>query len=90
MTDLEQLRKTLLRDTRGGYDRLDPGEIADMEQYCRDYVRFISEAKIEREATKWTIAAAEAVGFRPFTPGMELRPGDKVAIADDVYMVCAD
>ena len=78
MTDLEQLRKTLLRDTRGGYDRLDEGDTAAMETYCRDYIRFISEAKTEREAVKWTVAAAEAAGYRPFVPGMEIKPGDKV------------
>ena len=78
MTDIEQLRKTLLRDTRGGYDRMDASETGTMEAYCREYIRFISEAKTEREAVKWTVAAAEAAGYRPFTPGMELQPGDKV------------
>ena len=78
MTDLEQLRKTLLRDTRGGYDRMDASELPAMEAYCRDYVRFISEAKIEREAVQWTVAAAEAAGYRPYVPGMTLKPGDKV------------
>ena len=78
MTDIEQLRKTLLRDTRGGYDRMDRAEIPAMETYCREYIRFISEAKTEREAVKWTVAAAEAAGYRPFTPGMSLNPGDKV------------
>ena len=58
MTDIEQLRKTLLRDTRGGYDRMDRAEIPAMETYCREYIRFISEAKTEREAVKWTVAAA--------------------------------
>ena len=78
MTDIEQLRKTLLCDTRGGYDRMDASETGTMEAYCREYIRFISEAKTEREAVKWTVAAAEAAGYRPFTPGMELQPGDKV------------
>ena len=78
MTDIEQLRKTLLRDTRGGYDRMDRAEIPAMETYCREYIRFISEAKTEREAVKWTVAAAEAAGYRPFTPGLALNPGDKV------------
>ena len=78
MTDIDQLRKTLLRDTRGGYDRMDASENGTMEAYCREYLRFISEAKTEREAVKWTVAAAEAAGYRPFTPGMELQPGDKV------------
>ncbi len=78
MTDLEQLRTTLLRDTRSGYDRMDSAEQPALEAYCRDYIRFISEAKTEREAAKWTIEKAEAAGYKPFVPGMDLKPGDKV------------
>ncbi len=78
MTDLEQLRKTLARDTRGGYDRMDSAELPAMEAYCSDYLRFLSGAKTEREATAWTIAAAENAGYRPYVPGMTLNPGDKV------------
>ena len=33
MTDIEQLRKTLLRDTRGGYDRMDRAEIPALATY---------------------------------------------------------
>src|SRR5699024_5040498 len=35
-------------------------------------------AKTEREAVTYTVAAAERAGFRPLTPGMSLKPGDKV------------
>ena len=78
MTDLEQLRKTLLRDTRGGYERIDRTELPAMDAYCRDYIRFLSEVKTEREAVVWTIAEAEAAGYRKYIPGTELKPGDKV------------
>ena len=78
MSELEQLRTALLRDTRCGYDRMDRAELPAMDSYCRDYVDFISRAKIEREATARTIELAEAAGYRPYVPGTALKAGDKV------------
>ena len=78
MSELEQLRTALLRDTRCGYDRMDRAERPALEGYCRDYMDFISRAKIEREAVRRTIELAEAAGYRPYAPGMDLKAGDKV------------
>ena len=77
MSDVELLRKSLLRDNRNGYDRMDAREKPAMEAYCRDYMDFISHAKTEREAVRATIAKAEAAGYRPWAPGMTVTPGDK-------------
>ena len=49
-----------------------------MESYCKEYMKFISDCKMEREAVKWTIEAAEKAGFRELKPGMQLKPGDRV------------
>ncbi len=78
MSELEQLRTALLRDTRCGYDRMDRAEQPAMDAYCKDYMDFLSRAKIEREATARTIELAEAAGYRPYVPGMDLKAGDKV------------
>ena len=78
MSELEQLRTELLRDTRCGYDRMDRAERPALEGYCRDYMDFLSRAKTEREAARRTIELAEAAGYRPYTPGMDLKAGDKV------------
>ena len=74
----EQLRKALAYEKKNGYDRLLPGELEAMEDYCTGYKQFLDAGKTERECVDRTIALAEAVGFRPYTRGMELKPGDKV------------
>ena len=74
----EALRESLLSAPKNGYDRISDGDLQAMEPYCREYMRFISDCKIEREAVDWTIAEAEKHGFKPLVPGMELKPGDKV------------
>ncbi len=74
----EDLRKELLNAPKNGYDRISEEDLAAMEPYCKEYMSFISECKIEREAVDWTIEVAEKHGFKPFVAGMELKPGDRV------------
>ena len=78
LTRGEQLRKALSSQKKNGYDRLLPGELEAMEAYCEGYKQFLDAGKTERECVDRTIAMAEAAGFRPYTRGMELKPGDKV------------
>jgi len=75
---VEELRESLLAAPKNGYCRLTAEERAEMEAYCRGYMKFMDECKTEREATAWTAAVAEAHGFKPLVPGMALKPGDKV------------
>ena len=77
-TQGEQLRRALLYERKNGYDRLAPGELEAMEEYCRSYKEFLDAGKTERECVDRTIALAEAAGFRAYTRGMELKPGDRV------------
>ncbi len=74
----EALRKEILFAPKNGYDRISAEDLAAMESYCKDYMEFISTCKIEREAVAWTIAEAEKAGFKPLTPGMKLKAGDRV------------
>lgn len=74
----EALRNELLFAPKNGYDRISDDDLAAMQDYCKEYMDFISACKIEREAVDWTIAEAEKNGFKPLVPGMELKPGDKV------------
>jgi len=75
---IEELRQSLLLDRKNGYSRLTPGQREEMEQYAKRYSAFISNCKTERESVCWAVSAAEAQGFRPLVPDMELKPGDKV------------
>ena len=75
---IEELKESLLASPKNGYTKLSAEQKAEMESYCKGYMAFIDACKTEREATTWTIATAEAHGFKEFKPGMELKPGDKV------------
>ena len=75
---MEELKKTLLIDSKNGYATLSDEQRAEMENYCKRYMAFIDACKTEREATAWAVATAEANGFQALTPGMSVKPGDKI------------
>ena len=74
----EELRKALPRNPKNGYDRINAEERAEMERYCKDYMKFMDAAKTEREAVSYTVEKAEEAGFVSFVPGMELKPGMRI------------
>ena len=78
LTRGKQLRKALTYQKKNGYDRLGPGDLEAMEDYCREYKAFLDAGKTERECVDRAVAMAEAAGFRAYQRGMALKPGDKV------------
>ena len=74
----EELRESLLRAPKNGYARITDEERADMESYCKRYMAFMDACKTEREATAWAVREAEKLGYKPFVPGMDAKPGDKI------------
>ena len=74
----EELRESLLAAPKNGFARISAEERAEMEGYCKRYMAFMDAAKTEREATTWAMAEAEIYGFKPFVPGMDIKPGDKI------------
>ena len=74
----DELRQSLLAAPKNGYTKLTADQRAEMEDYCKGYMAFMDACKTEREATAWTVATAEAHGFKALVPGMILNPGDKV------------
>ena len=74
----EELRETLLMAPKNGYTRISAEQRTEMNDYCRRYMAFMDACKTEREATAWAVAEAEKNGFKPFTPGMDCKPGDKI------------
>ncbi len=75
---VDQLRESLLMAPKNGYAGLTDLQRTEMEQYAKRYMAFMNACKTEREATSWAVAEAEKHGFRPFVPGMEIKPGDKI------------
>ena len=74
----EELKESLLMAPKNGYARINAEQRAEMESYCKRYMTFMDACKTEREATTWTVAEAEKNGFKPFVPGMDAKPGDKI------------
>ncbi len=74
----EELRKELLAEKKNGYTRITAEQKEEMNAYCKRYMAFMDACKTEREATAWAVAEAEKNGFKPFTPGMDAKPGDKI------------
>ncbi len=74
----DELREFLLMAPKNGYTRLTAQQRTEMNAYAQRYMAFMNESKTEREATAWTIAEAQKQGFVPFTPGMAVKPGDKI------------
>ena len=75
---IDELRESLLLKKENGYARLTARQREEMEAFSQRYSAFISACKTEREAVVWAAAAAEAHGFRPLVPGMQIQPGDRV------------
>ena len=75
---IEELRESLLLKKENGYTRLTAQQREEMELFTKRYSDFITACKTEREAVCWTVAAAQAHGFRPLESGMDVKPGDKI------------
>jgi len=74
----EELRESLLAAPKNGFARITAEQRVEMEAFAKRYMAFIDAAKTEREATAWAVAEAEKLGYKPFVPGMEANPGDKI------------
>ena len=75
---IEPLRETLLAAPKNGYAKLTEQQRTEMNEYCKRYAKFLDTCKTERESVTWTVATAEANGFKELVPGMQLKPGDRV------------
>ena len=74
----DELREQLLFSPKNGYTRLTEDQRMEMEGYCRRYAAFMDVCKTEREATAWTVLETQKRGFVPYTPGMDVKPGDRI------------
>ena len=74
----DELRESLFMAPKNGYVTLTAEARQAMNDYCKRYMAFMDECKTEREATAWAICEAEKLGYKPFVPGMEANPGDKI------------
>ena len=59
------------------YEKAGEEAIKAAYDYAPGYMKFLDEAKTEREAVTYSIAMAEKEGYVPYTFGMELKAGGK-------------
>lgn len=71
-------REALFCQPKNGWDRLSKTEEDELNAYCEDYKKYLDAGKTEREVVAETVRLAQAKGFRPFTRGMTVQPGDKL------------
>lgn len=74
----ELRREALFHQPKNGWDRLSQAEEGELNAYCEDYKHYLDAAKTEREAVTEAVRLAQAKGFKPFTRGMAVQPGDKL------------
>lgn len=74
----KQLEEKLLIKRKNGILRAEDDELALADAFCEGYMKFLDDAKTEREAVTASIALAEANGFMPYDPNKKYSAGEKV------------
>ncbi len=59
------------------YETATPEKIERIYEYSKGYMKYLDDAKTEREAVVATIALAEAKGYKEYKLGDEIKAGDK-------------
>ena len=76
--EYKELKKQLLSTKKNGYDSLSQADRGAMEDYCAGYRRFLDAGRTERLCAAEAVRMAEERGYRPYAPGMDVKPGDKL------------
>ena len=75
---MSELREKLFFEQKNGYDLIGTDERIKVEQYCQEYMDFLDNSRMEREAVRNAVALAKEHGFAEFVPGMDIKPGMKL------------
>lgn len=81
-SEIKELKEKLFSTQKNGYDKIKEQEMPAMESYCADYMAYLDAGKTERLCAAETVRLAEKKGYRPYTRGMDLKPGDKVYVCN--------
>ena len=80
--EIKELKEKLFSGRKNGYDRFDSAEQAAMDAYCDGYKAFLDKGKTERLCAAEVLRLAKKKGYKPFTRGMDVKPGDKVYLCN--------
>ena len=75
--ETKELKEQLFYKKQSVYEKATPEAIDDAYAFAVDYMKYLDDAKTEREAVDAAIVIAEAAGFKPYTIGQTLNVGDK-------------
>ena len=78
MSDIKALKEELFYSRKNGRQISKEEVLEKADEYCKDYKKFLDNAKTEREAVKIAVDMAKQKGFVPFEIGKKYNAGDKV------------
>ncbi len=76
-TQAELLKEKLFATHKNVYEVCDEREILKAYEYCGDYMKFLNDAKTERECVTEAVKKLDTAGFVPFEYGKKYATGDK-------------
>ena len=76
----QEMLKELSYKKKNVFEEASADKIAAIYEYAKGYVKFLDEAKTEREATDYAIELAKAEGYT------EYRLGDAISVGDKKYL----
>ena len=75
--ETKELKEQLFYKKASVYEKASPEAIDEAYNFAVDYMKYLDDAKTEREAVDAAIVIAEAAGFKPYAIGQKLSVGDK-------------
>ncbi len=75
--ETKELKEKLFYKKASVYEKATDESIDKAYDFAKDYMKYLDDAKTEREAVDAAIIIAEAAGFKPYTIGQKLSVGDK-------------
>lgn len=77
MSSAKELKEKLAYKPKNGLLRVSEEEKKQAFDFCEGYVRFLDDAKTEREAVETAVKIAENAGFTAYEPGRKYQAGEK-------------
>lgn len=77
MSSAKELKEKLAYKPKNGLLRVSEEEKKQAFDFCEGYMRFLDDAKTEREAVETAVKIAENAGFTAYEPGRKYQAGEK-------------
>lgn len=77
MSSAKELKEKLAYKPKNGLLRVSEEEKKQAFDFCEGYMRFLDDAKTEREAVEAAVKIAENAGFTAYGPGRKYQAGEK-------------